>query len=124
MITAITTSCHLEVTRLQPSASLPISLYSGAHVAKEGHTRAACRKEEDGRGCGLSHKFCQTTVAQAYQCDKCQTFYTDDPYTLEIRDVTRALLLQKDLCEKCQTPPDFVVKCQAFDIVGVILRLV
>jgi hypothetical protein len=41
-------------------------------------------------------------VANAYQCDKCQTFYTDDPYTLEIRDATGAILLLKDLCAPCK----------------------
>ena len=41
-------------------------------------------------------------MAQAYQCDKCRTFYTGDPYTLAIHDVTGAVLLQQDICEQCK----------------------
>jgi hypothetical protein len=41
-------------------------------------------------------------VAQAYQCDKCQTFYTDNPNSLIIRSTTDEILLEKDICEKCK----------------------
>jgi hypothetical protein len=43
-------------------------------------------------------------VAQAYQCDKCQTFYTDTPYSLIVRFFTlefEEVVLEKDLCAKC-----------------------
>jgi hypothetical protein len=41
-------------------------------------------------------------VVQAYQCDKCQTFYTDNPNNLVIRDAFENIVLEKDICEKCK----------------------
>jgi hypothetical protein len=53
-------------------------------------------------------------VVQAYQCDKCQTFYTDEPNNLFIRDAQENIVLEKDICEKCKeeiinlfTKPDY-----------------
>jgi hypothetical protein len=41
-------------------------------------------------------------VAQAYQCDKCQTFYTDEPNLIQIYNREGNVVLQKDICDKCR----------------------
>ena len=53
-------------------------------------------------------------MATASQCDQCQTFYTDDSFTLEIHDTTGAVLLQKDLCEKCKAELESLLTKQEY----------
>ena len=41
-------------------------------------------------------------MARAYQCDKCRSFYLDEPYTMLIRDSIGTVVVEKDLCEACK----------------------